>query len=246
MLKLDWPVIDRPKPSPRPLPTQAERSYTIGVIIAAAALVALVAVFFVGRATVTDDIAALEARITAAENLNAATMAERDHWESEAASATAAYEAIESDVASLTETLELYAERAHDASETIAALAAERDALKASNAKLQQMKRTAPAKDGVTVTGASGWQTSKASWYGPGFYGNKTASGAVLTPGMMNVAHRSLAFGTRIEFRYKGRTCVAVVNDRGPFVAGRVFDLGPGTAAALGFSGVGTVEWRVV
>lgn len=89
-----------------------------------------------------------------------------------------------------------------------------------------------------------GWQMARASWYGPGFYGRKTASGAVLTEGMMNVAHRSMAFGTRIEFRYKGRTCVAVVNDRGPFVAGRTFDLGPGTAQALGFSGVGTVEWR--
>lgn len=89
-----------------------------------------------------------------------------------------------------------------------------------------------------------GWQTARASWYGPGFYGNKTASGAVLTKGMMNVAHRTLPFGTRIEFRYQGRTCVAVVNDRGPFVAGRTFDLGPGTAAALGFSGVQTLEWR--
>lgn len=91
-----------------------------------------------------------------------------------------------------------------------------------------------------------GWQTARVSWYGPGFYGRKTASGAVLTEGMMNVAHRSMAFGTRIEFRYKGRTAVAVVNDRGPFVAGRTFDLGPGTASALGFSGVQTVEWRVL
>jgi rare lipoprotein A (peptidoglycan hydrolase) len=63
---------------------------------------------------------------------------------------------------------------------------------------------------------------------------------------MMNVAHRSMAFGTRIEFRYGGRTAVAVVNDRGPFIAGMTFDLGPGTAKALGFSGVQTVEWRVL
>lgn len=93
---------------------------------------------------------------------------------------------------------------------------------------------------------AGGWRSARASWYGPGFYGRKTASGAVLTEGMMNVAHKSLPFGTRIQFEHKGRSCVAVVNDRGPFVAGRVFDLGPGTATALGFSGVGTVRYRIL
>lgn len=93
---------------------------------------------------------------------------------------------------------------------------------------------------------AAVWRFAKASWYGPGFYGRKTASGAVLTTDMMNVAHRTLPFGTRIEFEYKGRTAIAVVNDRGPFTAGRVFDLGPGTAKVLGFRGVGTVKYRVL
>jgi rare lipoprotein A (peptidoglycan hydrolase) len=91
-----------------------------------------------------------------------------------------------------------------------------------------------------------GWQSAKASWYGPGFYGRRTASGAVLTQGMMNVAHKSLPFGTRIQFEYKGRTAVAVVNDRGPYIHGRVFDLGPGTATALGFGGVGIVKYRIL
>ncbi len=93
---------------------------------------------------------------------------------------------------------------------------------------------------------AGGWNSARVSWYGPGFYGRKTASGAVLTQGMMNVAHRSLPFGTRIQFEYRGRTCIAVVNDRGPFVGGRTFDLGPGTATALGFGGVGTVKYRIL
>ncbi len=84
------------------------------------------------------------------------------------------------------------------------------------------------------------------SWYGPGFYGRKTASGAVLTQGMMNVAHRSLPFGTQIQFEYNGHTCTAVVNDRGPYAGGRTFDLGPGTATALGFGGVGTVKYRIL
>ncbi len=96
------------------------------------------------------------------------------------------------------------------------------------------------------ATDTTGWLSAKASWYGPGFYGRNTASGAVLTTDMMNVAHRTLPFGTRIQFEYKGRTATAVVNDRGPFVGGRVFDLGPGTAGALGFSGVGTVRYRIL
>lgn len=88
------------------------------------------------------------------------------------------------------------------------------------------------------------WQSAFVSWYGPGLYGNTMAGGGTLTPDSMVVAHRSMAFGTRIEFEYQGRTCVAVVQDRGPYVGGRMFDLGPGTARALGFSGVGTVRWR--
>jgi rare lipoprotein A (peptidoglycan hydrolase) len=50
----------------------------------------------------------------------------------------------------------------------------------------------------------------------------------------------------RIEFTYRGRSCIAVVRDRGPYVGGRVFDLGPGTARALGFSGVGSVNYRIL
>jgi len=83
-----------------------------------------------------------------------------------------------------------------------------------------------------------------ASWYGPGFYGRTTASGERLQYGHMNVAHRSLPFGTRITFYWRGRSACAVVNDRGPFIHGRVFDLGPGTATALRFGGVGVVGYR--
>lgn len=98
---------------------------------------------------------------------------------------------------------------------------------------------------GSTVSG-TGWRSAVASWYGPGFYGNTMASGEILTTTSMVVAHRTLAFGTRIEFSYHGRTCVAVVMDRGPYSSGRTFDLGPGTAKALGFSGVGTVQYRIL
>lgn len=103
-----------------------------------------------------------------------------------------------------------------------------------------------PGRGGGSRTSASGWRTARVSWYGPGFYGNRTASGSILRPGSMVVAHRSLPFGTKIEFEYDGRRCVAVVADRGPSIASREFDLGPGTAKALGFGGVGTVRYRFV
>jgi len=92
----------------------------------------------------------------------------------------------------------------------------------------------------------AGWSSARVSWYGPGFYGRRTANGTVLTPSSMVVAHRSLPFGTRIEFAYGGRTVVGVVADRGPFVGGRTFDLGPGVAQALGFGGVHTVQYRIL
>lgn len=91
-----------------------------------------------------------------------------------------------------------------------------------------------------------GWNRSRVSWYGPRFYGHTMAGGGRLQTTSMVVAHRSMRFGTKVQFRYKGRVCEAEVRDRGPFVKGREFDLGPGTAHALGFSGVGTVEWRVI
>ena len=91
-----------------------------------------------------------------------------------------------------------------------------------------------------------GWRSARVSWYGPGFYGHTMAGGGKLQRGSMVVAHRSLPFGTRVRFTYQGHTVVAVVRDRGPYVGGRTFDLGPGTAKALGFSGVGTVRYDIL
>jgi rare lipoprotein A (peptidoglycan hydrolase) len=103
--------------------------------------------------------------------------------------------------------------------------------------------KTAPASSGAST---SGWNSAYVTWYGPGFYGHTMAGGGTLTPDSMVVAHRTLRFGTRIEFSYKGRTCIAVVQDRGPVSTRFTFDLGPGTAKALGFSGVGTVKYRIL
>jgi rare lipoprotein A (peptidoglycan hydrolase) len=87
------------------------------------------------------------------------------------------------------------------------------------------------------------WHTAKASWY---WEPQPLAGGGYLTPGAMIVAHKSLPFGTKIQFSYHGRTCVAVVKDRGPYVGGREFDLGPGTAKALHFDGVDYDSYRLV
>ena len=95
-------------------------------------------------------------------------------------------------------------------------------------------------------TGSGAWQSATVSWYGPGFYGNHMANGQVLYPDSMVVAHMTLPFGTLVEFLYNGRRAVATVADRGPFYAGREFDLGPGIARVLGFDGVHTVQYRII
>ncbi len=81
---------------------------------------------------------------------------------------------------------------------------------------------------------------------GDGFMYGKTASGALVTPTSMGVAMRSMPLGTVIEITYNGHTVQAVVNDRGPFTGNRQIDLQPAVAHALGFSGVGTLGYRVV
>ena len=80
-----------------------------------------------------------------------------------------------------------------------------------------------------------------ATWFGPGFYGSRTACGPVLTTTLVGVAHRTLPCGTKVTIRYNGRTAQAVVRDRGPYVGGREFDLAGAVARKLGFNGVGRI-----
>jgi rare lipoprotein A (peptidoglycan hydrolase) len=79
------------------------------------------------------------------------------------------------------------------------------------------------------------FRAAVASWYNDG--GN-TACGFHAGDG---VANRTLPCGTKVTFRYGGRTVAATVDDRGPYVGGRDWDLNQNTAAALGFGGVGQV-----
>ena len=89
--------------------------------------------------------------------------------------------------------------------------------------------------------------TGEASWYGPGFYGNRTASGEVYRPGTMTAAHRSLPFGTKVRVTnlWNGRSAVIRINDRGPFVDHRIIDLGHGAANSLGLTSSGIAKVRM-
>jgi rare lipoprotein A len=79
-----------------------------------------------------------------------------------------------------------------------------------------------------------------ATWYGPGFYGNRTACGKTLTTETLGVAHRSLPCGTKVNLLYQGRTITVSVIDRGPYTSAD-WDLTQETAERLGFSGKDTV-----
>jgi len=85
------------------------------------------------------------------------------------------------------------------------------------------------------------YRAGHASYYGPGLYGNPLACGGTLTPSTLGVAHKSLPCGTRVTFRYRGRSVRVPVVDRGPFVAGREWDLTSATRERLGFGSTGTV-----
>jgi rare lipoprotein A (peptidoglycan hydrolase) len=90
----------------------------------------------------------------------------------------------------------------------------------------------------------------EASFYGPGFYYNRTANGEIYKPGTYTAAHRSLPFGTRVKVTNmnNGRSTVVRINDRGPFVGGRIIDLSETAADAIGMknSGVAPVKIQIL
>jgi hypothetical protein len=89
-------------------------------------------------------------------------------------------------------------------------------------------------------------RSSGASWYGPGFFGNKTACGQTLRRSTQGVAHKTLPCGSKVLIGYKGRFVLTTVIDRGPYVRGRAWDLTSATRSSLGFDGVGNVRHAVV
>lgn len=82
------------------------------------------------------------------------------------------------------------------------------------------------------------------TWYGPGWYGRRTACGQKLTSTLMGTAHKTLPCGTVVHFRYKGRRASARVVDRGPYARGVEFDLTWAVARKLGVISIGRAEVR--
>jgi len=78
----------------------------------------------------------------------------------------------------------------------------------------------------------------KASYYG-NESGSRTASGQRFNQNAMTAAHRSLPFGTKLRVTHRGQSVIVTVNDRGPFIRGRVLDLSRGAARAIGLTGAG-------
>ena len=108
---------------------------------------------------------------------------------------------------------------------------------------------------GVSVTGvvkkstrkaiAKRMRVNRATWYGPGFWGNRTACGKVLKETTIGVAHKKLPCGTRVTFAYRGRWVRARVIDRGPYNGDYKWDLTRKLAKRLGFINVGAGSLRV-
>ncbi|TPM63924.1 septal ring lytic transglycosylase RlpA family protein [Mesorhizobium sp. B2-2-4] len=90
----------------------------------------------------------------------------------------------------------------------------------------------------ATPAAAAAGQCGRASWYA---LHSRTASGERMNPSALTAAHRTLPFGTklRVTNQNNGRSVVVRINDRGPFIRGRVLDLSKGAAGQLGFIGSG-------
>jgi rare lipoprotein A (peptidoglycan hydrolase) len=89
-------------------------------------------------------------------------------------------------------------------------------------------------------------KTSIATWFGPGFYGQQTACGQVLTPAVVGVANRTLPCGTLVKVTYHGHALVVPVLDRGPYANHADWDLTAGAAQALDITETVRIGTRVV
>lgn len=92
-----------------------------------------------------------------------------------------------------------------------------------------------------------GGSSGIASWYGGKFHGRKTASGETYNQNALTAAHRTLPFGTRVRVTgANGKSVVVRINDRGPFIRGRIIDLSRAAANSLGINGLGRVKIAVL
>jgi peptidoglycan hydrolase CwlO-like protein len=122
-----------------------------------------------------------------------------------------------------------------------AALAARPDAALAE--LLEPAGPAAAIPDGYVGTGVA--FEGIASWYGPGFEGNPTATGDTFDPDLYTAASRDLPFGTLLFVQHEGRGVVVAINDRGPYIEERILDLSQAAAEAIGL-GLGWVTAEIV
>jgi rare lipoprotein A len=97
------------------------------------------------------------------------------------------------------------------------------------------------------MTAPSSAAIGSASWYGPGFHGKKTASGDIFDEGKFTAAHKTLPLGSwvRVTHLNNGKSVEVLINDRGPYVDGRMIDLSHAAARHLGMVESGVAEVRV-
>lgn len=98
-----------------------------------------------------------------------------------------------------------------------------------------------------SVTTPNNVHVGVASWYGPGFSGKKTASGDIFDETKLTAAHKSLPLGSKAKVTHlgNGKSVEVLINDRGPFVEGRMIDLSRSAAKALGMIDNGTAKVQV-
>lgn len=204
-----------------------------------------------------DEEAKVQAAKDAYDSANAAIEAAEEKAMENAAAQEAAYEAEQAkgeQDATVTEIQEATQDSSSDSSAQTSTQAQETSSQSQQQDTSSQSsapQASAPASSSSSSSSAApaaSYTYVEASMYGEGdglMYGT-TASGDTLTPTSMGVAMKTMPLGTIIEITYNGRTVTAVVNDRGPYSGNRQIDMQPAVASALGFSGVGTVGYRVV
>jgi rare lipoprotein A len=108
----------------------------------------------------------------------------------------------------------------------------------ASHAHKTESSNWLDANASIGPSGSGHSFAGRASYYG-NESGSRTASGQRFNQSAMTAAHRSLPFGTKLRVTHRGQSVVVTINDRGPFIRGRVLDLSTGAARAIGLTGAG-------
>ena len=114
--------------------------------------------------------------------------------------------------------------------------------------KPKKKAKVAAKKNSDGDTGGKSYQSGVASWYGGYFHGRTTANGEKYNQWAMTAAHKTLPFGTRVKVTNtrNGDSVIVRINDRGPFIAGRIIDLSKAAANDIGMSGVAPVKVAIL